>query len=82
MKVVYIRGGTAISKVVRLALFQYSTLKGLEYKSTLQCDLYAQAYIRNNNKASKKVVRSKPDLPDGNAASVYIICIELAACGK
>ena len=39
-----IRGGTAISKVVRLVLSQYSTLKGLEYKSTLRRDLYTQAY--------------------------------------
>ena len=40
----YTRGGTAILKVVRLVLSQYSTLEGLEYKTTLRRDLYAQAY--------------------------------------
>ena len=38
------RGGNAILKVVKLVLPQHSTLKGLEYKSTLRRDLYAHAY--------------------------------------
>ena len=54
-----------MSKVVRLVLFQYSTLKGLEDKSTIRRDLYAVYVILIIiHKASKKVVRPKPDQLD------------------